>query len=354
MSGSIEAHGRPLYNVHAEGFRLPGPGERRCSARTRAGGQCPHWAVWGTEEEYGRLLCTLHVPQGDPARFFTRLPQAGERRCTAKTQDGERYRCWAVAQDEQGQELCWLHAYPDEHPRIRHGYYRASPPLDEVQWQAISLGRASERPLDGEIVMTRLLVDMVADYLETSERPLREDLNSVRLIISNVRAVARLLLARKKLEASTEAGERLERDFERLERLGSRLAGEGQEAGCGAERQTDGEPAEAAGRGETSGPAAVVESDEKALALLEATRTEALAPEIDLVRDLLPQVLATTAAARRGQELVSAGKVVVRGTRTVADLVQAREALRPDPGAAWKAAMNRALDALSEELPIDL
>jgi hypothetical protein len=232
---------------------------------------------------------------------------------------------------------------------IRHGYFRAKPPLSEVEWEAIRLGRASGRPLDGEIVMARLLMQLVVDYLGRSERPLREDLHSVRLIMRDARAVARLLLARKELEGSKEARERVARTFEQLEQLGSILEGEGQEAVSGGAQMAAGEPAD------VDGPDASLDGDEEAVALLEATRAEDLGREIALLRDLLPRVLATASVAvRDGQDLVRPGRLVVRGTRAVADLVQAKEALRPDPGAAWEAVMNEVLDELGDELGIEL
>jgi hypothetical protein len=284
------------------------------------------------------LLCAVHVPEGDPRKIYSRMPEAGERRCTAKTLDGQQCRHWALVQDEEGRELCWLHAYPEEHPQIRHGYYMSPLPLSEVEREAIRLAMASERPLQGEIVLTRILIHMLLAYVTESGLPLGENLHSVRLIIQNVRTVAKLLLTQKEIEGPEEVRGRVQRELERIEREAERSsAGRCGVWECGSvectDRSRDEDPEQGNGdlqeaTGESEGASGL---QEEAAALLEMASDPGLAGEIGLMRVLMRRLFKYTTDVGEMPllEMVRVGQLLIRGLRAVADLVKADQALRP-------------------------
>lgn len=191
---------KALCGVHAGRFRLPKPEERRCAARTYTGKRCPHWAIQGTEAEYGRWLCAVHVPEGDARKIRQRFPEEGERRCTARTLDGKRCRHWALQREEgSSEDLCWLHAFPKQHPQIRHGYYRRVPYFPErLQAFIAELAREGE-PLAAEVVVMRLKLQGLLAYLGRPNLSEAERLRVTRLIFRGVTTVMKLLQAQKKL-----------------------------------------------------------------------------------------------------------------------------------------------------------
>ena len=191
---------KALCSVHAGRFRLPGPEERRCTARTKTGERCPHWAIRGTDAQYGRLLCAVHVPEGDARKIRQRFPEEGERRCTARTLDGKRCRHWAIrGEDGSSEDLCWLHAFPKQHPQIRHGYYRRIPYFTEALQEFIAeLAREGE-PLVAEVVVMRLKLQGLLAYLGRPNLSEAERLRVTRLIFRGVTTVMKLLQAQKKL-----------------------------------------------------------------------------------------------------------------------------------------------------------
>lgn len=323
MRNSVPLYGRTLCGTHAGLFRLPevadyeanGRRSRRgCSARTAEGKRCPNWTLRDSDPP----LCRIHA-QGPGFRLPGPGDRAAGRQCTATTKRGKRCPHWAVgplAVGDSDPPLCWRHRYPDRHPRIRHGYYRATRSLGEVERAAIRLGRTSGRPLDGEIVLARLMIGKVAGYLAESERPLGENLHSVRLILQDVRTVARLLLARKALEK-----------------------------GVGTAVETVPVAAVATEAVET-----------ETAALLAAGRVDELGEEIALVRVLLWRLLVYTNGAEglRVPELARVTELVIRGVGVVAELMRSRRALQPDPAEELAALIDEVLDELEKEWGIAL
>ena len=123
-------------------------------ALTKMGGQCPNWAVWRTDEQYGRPLCAGHLPQEDARRHDPRLPREGERRCVANTLDGERCRKWALV-EARARGMCRRHAYPREHHSIRHGYYRRLPYFTDEQRAFIADLAQEGKPFAAELLLVR-------------------------------------------------------------------------------------------------------------------------------------------------------------------------------------------------------
>jgi len=58
---------------------------------------------------------------------------------------------------------------------------------------------ATGRPLDAEILIARLQIRALFEYLNRPDRPSTEDSNTLRLIFRGCDKVAKLMLARKKL-----------------------------------------------------------------------------------------------------------------------------------------------------------
>jgi hypothetical protein len=59
---------------------------------------------------------------------------------------------------------------------------------------------ASGRTLDAAVLMTKLQIRALLEYLNKPDRPVAEDLNSLRLIIQGCNTVGKLQLARNELE----------------------------------------------------------------------------------------------------------------------------------------------------------
>lgn len=190
----------PLCNNH-EGFRGPQkrPERHRCSALNARGEPCAQWAVYGTIEEFGAALCPAHLPEGDQRRVRSRLPEEDhQRRCRANTLDGERCPMWAMA-DGESDGLCWLHAFPHEHGRITHSYYRRVPHFSPVEHAAVRRAARDGKPLSAEVLVVRLKLRDVLVYTGRPDVRGVELDRSAGLIFSGAGAVARIVRAQKKL-----------------------------------------------------------------------------------------------------------------------------------------------------------
>ena len=193
--------GRPRCYAHS-GERGAPAEDVRCSALTRKGKRCRNWATLATRKS-GRPLCEPHRTAEKPA-----LPgiEADERRCQATTRAGTRCKKWVKA--GTGLPLCWMHAYPDANPAIRHGFYRSR----RTEAEAFVARRAEEAgtgPLAPEIAVLRLRIRRVLGYLNRPELTRQERLAALRLVLAGVRRVARLLRAQAALvaeEGEAEAG----------------------------------------------------------------------------------------------------------------------------------------------------
>ena len=186
--------GQALCGTHARRRRTPGAHER-CEAITGSGEPCRQWPVRDSERRYGARLCAGHLPDEDPRRARLPLP-GGERRCRAMTVGGTRCAQWAV---KGGGGLCRAHAYPDAHPNITHGFYRAVPHFSQAMQAEI--GRLAEegKPLAAEVLLVRLKTRGVFAYFSRQELPAEEQERCMRLILRCVRVTSRLLRARKRL-----------------------------------------------------------------------------------------------------------------------------------------------------------
>ncbi|MFW6070530.1 MAG: hypothetical protein ACOC9X_05735 [bacterium] len=185
---SQEQWGQPLCRAHAPAEpRLPQLGERRCTATTANGERCPHWAL---RSHQGREnpLCPVHAPE-----VHYPLPDS-ERRCTARNRHGQRCQHWATDQEKQ---LCWLHADPQNHPRLRHGFYRIRRHLDPRALALLESLEAAGRPLDARIAEMRVRLYGLLAY--SSQNPLTPDELCLlaELTLRGVRAVARAAHARR-------------------------------------------------------------------------------------------------------------------------------------------------------------
>ena len=171
--------------------------KQQCTATTRAGNRCPMWAMQGTDAQHGRLLCAGHVPDEDPRKHYFRQP--GERRrCVAKTLDGKRCRNWTLV-DEAGRGLCWMHAYPDQHARIRHSYYRQVPHFTDAQAAFIAAQARQGKPLAAELAVVRLKLRGLLSYLKRPELPAAQRVHAAKLVFRGVITVSRLPRAQKGL-----------------------------------------------------------------------------------------------------------------------------------------------------------
>lgn len=70
--------------------------------------------------------------------------------------------------------LCWVHAYPDEHRKIKHGYFRKAPMYGEREQAALEALIEAGRSLTAEILRTRLQLRELLAYLYRSELSLSE------------------------------------------------------------------------------------------------------------------------------------------------------------------------------------
>lgn len=168
--GQRDGEGKALCHMHAGRFQLPGPGERRCQAQTKKNGQCPNWAVVGTEEEYGRLLCAVHLPKEDERRPYSGALRQGSRRCTAIKWDGTRCHGRAMRTGKGAKAaLCWIHGFPQKHPGIRHGYYWRTPHFSDEAHAAIARAAREGEPMEAELMIMRLKLRDVLKYVRDND-----------------------------------------------------------------------------------------------------------------------------------------------------------------------------------------
>jgi hypothetical protein len=130
------------------------------------------------------------------------MPEGEERQCRAVTAAGERCRQWSVV---DGDGLCWLHAHPEAHPQLRHGYYRGVAGFGEEAQAAIRELVAAGKEVEAEVLVRRMRLWGVMDYLQGSERPLVADFNSVKLLFYECGQVGQLVAAQQALRAGEEA-----------------------------------------------------------------------------------------------------------------------------------------------------
>lgn len=198
--GRDDGEGKALCHMHAGGRRLPGPGERRCQAQTKMNGQCSNWPVAGTDAQYGRLLCAVHLPEGDERKPFSGALREGSQRCTATKWDGTRCRSRAMRIGEGAKaQLCWIHAFPEKHPCIRHGYYWRTPHFsDEVHAAIVRAAREGE-PMEAELMIMRLkLLDVLKYIKENNVSGWRLDAAAL-ITFKGARTIRNLVMARRKL-----------------------------------------------------------------------------------------------------------------------------------------------------------
>jgi hypothetical protein len=70
----------------------------------------------------------------------------------------------------------------------------------DAEQAAIDYLMTSGRPLAAEILMTKPQIWALFKYVSESDRPLRQNMNSMRLIIQGCNRIGKLHLARKELE----------------------------------------------------------------------------------------------------------------------------------------------------------
>ncbi|MFW6097036.1 MAG: hypothetical protein ACOC9Z_03120, partial [Chloroflexota bacterium] len=168
--GQPDGEGQALCHTHAGRFQLPGPGDSRCQAQTKTNGQCPNWAVAGTEAQYGRLLCAVHLPDGDERRPYSGALREGSQRCTAIKWDGTRCRSRALRTEEGAQAgLCWIHAFPQKHPTVLHGYYRRTAHFSDEAHAAIARAAREGEPMEAELMIMRLKLRDVLKYVRDND-----------------------------------------------------------------------------------------------------------------------------------------------------------------------------------------
>lgn len=208
----------PLCSMHA-GLGTPDR-SHACSATRRDGTPCRGWAIPGTARQVGRPLCRAHLPPGDPRRLQQPLPGPADRArgrvCTATTVAGKPCRNWALrdscssAEAElpsptkfgrapSGRPLCWVHAFPHQHPLIRHGYYRRLPHFSRAEHAAIVRLARDGQPLDAELLTLRLKLRDAFLYLRRLRLTGPQKERTARVIFRGALAVSRLLRAQKEL-----------------------------------------------------------------------------------------------------------------------------------------------------------
>jgi hypothetical protein len=196
---ATRAGSRGLCSAHAGRFRLPAGTERRCEAITKTGAQCRNWAMRPAEDGgiSERALCRVH---GVGVRW--RAPEARDdeagRRCTATTLAGARCQNWALA--HTAPPLCRVHAYPDAHGQLRHGYYRRTPYLPPQVESALARLAVEGEPLAAEIVVARLKIAALLAYMNQPDLPAGAWLPACRIMPRALRVVARLVRAQQALK----------------------------------------------------------------------------------------------------------------------------------------------------------
>lgn len=202
--------GLPHCHLHAAGTHPPPPRKRRCTATVRRRPdpsrpdlrprRCRAWALHDGDPP----LCRVHA-RGGRWRPPGPADRARDRQCTARTLSGSRCARWALTRRPPSQDppLCWLHAHPRSHGRIRHSYYRRVPYFTPAQRAAlVALARHDQRPLAAELALVRLKLHFLLNYLNRQTLTPRARLSATRLVFRAVRAVSRLLRARQQLAAA--------------------------------------------------------------------------------------------------------------------------------------------------------
>lgn len=121
------------------------------------------------------------------------------RRCSATTLAGQRCASWALRGSDP--PMCRVHAYPEAHPKIRHGYYRSTPYLRAAEQAYVAQLVAEGEPLAAEIVLLRLKIRAVLAYLAQPEVGLAQRRAAYGILLEAVRTVSRLLRAQQALRA---------------------------------------------------------------------------------------------------------------------------------------------------------
>jgi hypothetical protein len=197
--------GEALCSFHARRTRRPPRAYERCTAITLSGEPCGGWAAHGSAAQYGAGLCPVHLPKGDGRKIGWRLPGPGERRCTALNRHGERCPQWAIAKPrdgdggEEARDLCWIHAFPHLNGNVRHGFYRAVPHFTPAQQAAILRIAEEGAPLTAEVLLVRLKLREAFAYLSRNDVSGAEMNHVALLILQGVRTVSRLLGAQAAL-----------------------------------------------------------------------------------------------------------------------------------------------------------
>ncbi len=184
--------GKSLCSKHS---RPQEEAARRCTARTKEGRQCRKWSMRGSEALHGRRLCATHAP--GPAAWRPR-PQ---RRCQARTVGGARCQRAAVRRGR----LCWVHLFPDRHPRITHGFTRKLPYFPAAVSEQIR-ALAADEPLAAEIYVLRLKLADLEAYLQRPELTAKEKENAASALFTAARSVMKLTEALEALKGGAAAG----------------------------------------------------------------------------------------------------------------------------------------------------
>lgn len=199
------ARGRPRCVKHAPTFITPAqgqpPGRRRCQARTKAGERCLNWAMRHSKARDGRWLCIYHAAGKQALHAGPQSRVRRGRRCTARTQSGDRCRHWALSDGSWpgDKPLCAFHAGRHFNYPVLHGYYSARPQFTPQQRAAILHAAKSGEPLAAEILIVRFNLQRLLQYLKRDDlSPWRRDA-AFRSALKAINAVRRLMLARHNL-----------------------------------------------------------------------------------------------------------------------------------------------------------
>lgn len=200
------AHGRPRCVKHARTFPQPAaqnkrPGRHRCRARTRAGGRCTNWAMRQSKARDGRWLCIVHAAGGQALPAGPQTLVRKGRRCTARTRSGQQCRHWALSDGSWpgDKPLCARHAGREHTPPLHHGYYSKQPDFSPRQRDAILRAVEGGEPLAAELLIVRFKLQRLIRYLKRDDLSARRKDAAARALLKGVRAVTRLMQARYNL-----------------------------------------------------------------------------------------------------------------------------------------------------------